>query len=712
MKKLIAGLMLALCAISAQAQFLSGQVLSAAALNAAFLGISGGTLTGPITVQGLATFNAGITVNGASTFTPPIAIASGGTGANTATGATNNLQYLQGSTGSIARSLAARLQDTISLLDFGADPTDTLDSTTAWANFIAACEMTGKRCEIPAGTYRITSPQTIDLASISPKGIYISGAGQYSAMLDMTSVATSPALRVIDTGNAGGGLFYTRFQSFGIKCNIAGICLQLGKPDFSDALNEVRIEDVWVGNNSTSASAVGIQSNYVLNTHFDAVIAANNGHGDAWQINATAFSHWNGGSGTYGDYGYHLTAGGPGTGAIQGNVFTAIDHEVNAIADVKIDTNNAQGNTWVGGTFVYTPGSTYAFAASAGSDNTVVSPMTLGYPSGTPTYANFFNGATGISLINKFGQTTLYGGQFYLSAPASSSRAMYMQTNGLNRWAEYATGGTEPGSNVGSDYSISRYSDAGTFIDSPFTIVRSTGIAGFADGLTSGASVGVAYSNANITMNDTSSTNKAFIQFQKNGTASWNFGNSSPANTLGIDRYNSSGVYQDTPFSMSQTTGLVSFSDGIAPSTTKGIVGTTAADNANAGSVGEYQTSVSTATSATSGVAMNAATLSLPAGDWDVDCTAQTNPAGTTTTSLLFVGLSLTSATFGTYASGFTEANGINGLSVPAGQQTNWSAPRKRVNLSATTPVYCVAQTTFAVSTMAVSGAIRARRIR
>lgn len=506
MKKLLAFAMLLLASVSSFAQFSPGQLVTAAALNNQFslyVPIAGGTLTGPLTVPtltvsntvsastgsfttlnttGTATLN-GLNVTTAPLFSSPLGFSSGGTGATSAIGATGNLQYLQGATGSVARSLASRLQDTISLLDFGADPTDTLDSTTAWTNFIAACEMTGKRCEIPAGTYKITSPQTIDLASISPKGIYISGAGQYSAMLDMTSVTTSPVLRIIDTGNAGGGLFYTRFQSFGIKCNIAGICLQLGKPDFSDALNEVRIEDVWVGNNSTSASAVGIQSNYVLNTHFDAVIAANNGHGDAWQINATAFSHWNGGSGTYGDYGYHLTAGGPGTGAIQGNVFTAIDHEVNAVANVKIDTNNAQGNTWIGGTFVYTPGSTYAFAASAGSDNIVISPMTLGYPSGTPTYANFFNGATGVSLVNKFGQTTLYGGQFYLSAPASSSRAMYMQTNGLNRWAAYATGGTEPGSNVGSDYSISRYNDAGTFIDSPIGITRSSGLTNINDSL-------------------------------------------------------------------------------------------------------------------------------------------------------------------------------------------------------------------------------------
>ncbi|MDN7993594.1 hypothetical protein QZM97_26295 [Burkholderia orbicola] len=435
-----------------------------------------------VTINGtLSNANVAITGGSISGISPPIPVASGGTNASTATGAVGQLQYLSSGTGAVARTLQSKFSDSLSFLDFGADPTGSVAVDTAFGNFYTAILATHKCGYMPSGTYKFTSARTLELASISPKGICLYGDGQYSTTLDFTAVASSPALQVIDTANAGGGGFYSTFRDFGVKCNLAGTCLQLGKTDFSDALNEFNFTNLWVGNNSASASAIGIQVNYVLNTHFFAVIAANNGHGDAWQINAGAFNIWAGGSGTYGDYGYHLTAGGPGTGAIQGNTFIGIDHEVNAAANVKIDTNNAQGNTWIGGTFVYTPGSTYAFAASAGSDNTVISPMTLGYPSGTPTYANFFNGATGVSLVNKFGQTTLYGAQFYLSAPASSSRATYLQTNGLNRWAAYATGGTEPGSNVGSDYSISRYNDAGTFIDSPIAITRSTGLTNIND---------------------------------------------------------------------------------------------------------------------------------------------------------------------------------------------------------------------------------------
>jgi hypothetical protein len=472
MKKILIALTALLFSVQASAQFTAGQVLSAAALNSALAAkttnasaaITGGTITG---------------------LSAPIGFAN----TPAATGTTSQLQYLQGATGSVARSLTSVFQDSISLLDFGADPTGVTDSSIAFSNFIAAVKTTGRAGHMPAGTYKINTAQVIDLASISPKGIYIYGDGQYQTMLDLTSVSASPAFSIIDTGNAGGGGFYSTFANFGIKGNIAGTLLQIGKTDFSDALNEFKFDNLWIGNNSASASAIGIQVNYVLNTHFNAVIAANNGHGDAWQINAGAFNIWAGGSGTYGDNGYHLTAGGPGTGAIAGNTFIGIDHEVNAVNDVKIDTANAQGNTWIGGTFVYTPGTTYAFAASAGSDNTIISPMTLGYPSGTPNYANFFNGSIGVSLVNKFSQATFYGGTINSSAPNSSSRGVFLQTNGSNRWGSYATSQTESGGNAGSNFSISRYNDSGVFIDSPIGITRSSGLVNINDGLAVNGSI-------------------------------------------------------------------------------------------------------------------------------------------------------------------------------------------------------------------------------
>ena len=60
---------------------------------------------------------------------------------------------------------------------------------------------------------------------------------------------------------------------------------------------------------------------------------------------------------------------------------------------------------------------------------------------------------------------------------AGSVRALFGTTAGLDRWRiAMGTGGAgEPGANSGSDFGISRYSDAGALIDSPFFVVRATG---------------------------------------------------------------------------------------------------------------------------------------------------------------------------------------------------------------------------------------------
>jgi len=70
MKRILSALLFLGCS-TANAQFVTGQILTAAQLNAAFanvLSLSGGTLTGPLTVQGSTTL-ANLTVNG--TFTVP-----------------------------------------------------------------------------------------------------------------------------------------------------------------------------------------------------------------------------------------------------------------------------------------------------------------------------------------------------------------------------------------------------------------------------------------------------------------------------------------------------------------------------------------------------------------------------------------------------------------------------------------------------------------
>lgn len=149
---------------------------------------------------------------------------------------------------------------------------------------------------------------------------------------------------------------------------------------------------------------------------------------------------------------------------------------------------------------------------------------------------------------------------------------------------------------------------------------------------------------------------------------------------------------------------------GTSPTlTTPNIVGTTAADNAAAGSVGQYATNSATGTNMTTATAANCATISLTAGDWDVFGTVTFVPDVTTTVTLVQAGINTTSATMSA-----ANAGGSNFLqaSFTTGGGQAISTPVVRIPLAATTTVYLVGQTQFGVSTMQCSGFIRARRVR
>lgn len=143
----------------------------------------------------------------------------------------------------------------------------------------------------------------------------------------------------------------------------------------------------------------------------------------------------------------------------------------------------------------------------------------------------------------------------------------------------------------------------------------------------------------------------------------------------------------------------------ITPSQTNGIVGTATNNNANAGSWGEYITASWSATSLSTTVIINAASISLTAGDWDVSG-GSSFTGSSSVVSNAATGISTTSATFG--ASGtFWQVNG------PASFLSLGNAmPTARISVASTTTVFAVCQATFASGTCTTSGTIRARRIR
>lgn len=152
----------------------------------------------------------------------------------------------------------------------------------------------------------------------------------------------------------------------------------------------------------------------------------------------------------------------------------------------------------------------------------------------------------------------------------------------------------------------------------------------------------------------------------------------------------------------------LSSTGNFTPSQTNGIVGTTTNNNANAGSVGEYNSSTTTGTSLTSAVAANAASVSLAAGDYDVWGTIVYLPAATTTVSGINAAINTTSATF---PASLTQRYSLNAtLTTGAGQACQ--APMSRISLASTTTIYLVALAVFGVSTMTCDGRLEWRRRR
>lgn len=143
--------------------------------------------------------------------------------------------------------------------------------------------------------------------------------------------------------------------------------------------------------------------------------------------------------------------------------------------------------------------------------------------------------------------------------------------------------------------------------------------------------------------------------------------------------------------------------------------GTTTNDDAATGNIGQITVSevlVGSAVSLTTGTPANVTSISLTAGDWDVDGCVMFVAGGSTTSTAYHATIHTTSATLPTKpnkgAYGYVySAGGFTG-----GSERGMPTGTIRYSLSSTTTVYLIAQSSFATSTMEAYGYIRARRVR
>jgi hypothetical protein len=166
---------------------------------------------------------------------------------------------------------------------------------------------------------------------------------------------------------------------------------------------------------------------------------------------------------------------------------------------------------------------------------------------------------------------------------------------------------------------------------------------------------------------------------------------------------------QNSALIIADTTGALSRSgNGGIP-----IQGTNTNDSAAAGNVGEYIESVipgGSSVAMTNNVAVNITSISLTAGDWDVNAVGVFVPAATTSQTYVATSISLVSATLDATNGRFVQQP--TAAFVANSAATNQSLSPVRFSLSATTTVYMIMQAGFTVSTASGYGIIRARRIR
>lgn len=150
------------------------------------------------------------------------------------------------------------------------------------------------------------------------------------------------------------------------------------------------------------------------------------------------------------------------------------------------------------------------------------------------------------------------------------------------------------------------------------------------------------------------------------------------------------------------------------------VRGTSTNDNAPAGSLGEFITATVASGSAvalTTATTANITSISLTAGDWDVEGIIDLTFAATTSYTQLTGGLSLTSATLATQAGGGglgTDPNTAfaTPAQVPTALAFSLETGMVRCSFAATTTVFLVANCTFTVAALSAFGTIRARRMR
>ena len=259
------------------------------------------------------------------------------------------------------------------------------DDTSAINTTIAAAITNNWPVHFSAGTYKVASAIMIDYAGQAAKGFRLISEG---ATIDGRPIASGPVLQVQcgggSTSNPTGCFYFKEQGSLFVNANTPAYAVVLGKTDFSDAHNSIKLDHLIVNNASTAPGAGGCQLNYVLDSDIYAVcVSAGGAAGLALEqtqfsrISGAGTAQGTGGRGLVLENGYNFS-----------NTFLALDLEVSPTC-LSITFNHNGLNTFVSPYF----NCQTAVNATASIGNVLINPN---YGGAT---VNFGPSSTGITII-------------------------------------------------------------------------------------------------------------------------------------------------------------------------------------------------------------------------------------------------------------------------------------------------------------------------
>ncbi len=123
-------------------------------------------------------------------------------------------------------------------------------------------------------------------------------------------------------------------------------------------------------------------------------------------------------------------------------------------------------------------------------------------------------------------------------------------------------------------------------------------------GATFTGQLGVSYNNASFVLNDAAGAGFPAIFFNKTGSNVWAFANNSSTGLFGLNRY-VSGTLVDVPITVSNSTGLVTFADGISSNSSSNAITGGAINNATIGATTPSTGAFTTLSASTSNPSLN-----------------------------------------------------------------------------------------------------------